>query len=229
VNRATRKLIRDYIGTVLIAVSVALTIRFLIIEAYRIPSSAMKPTLEAGDTIFVSKWPYGLRSLGISPGKPEKLIPKRGAVIVFEGPDPSGIGTQDFIKRVVGLPGDIVQVKDGKITLNRKPLPLAAGPSATCGEERLTPELQYSVCWEPPIIEDFGPAIIPANQVFVIGDLRSQPPTDTRKHKSWGLVSINAIKGRAQWIWLSIEPRGRSGQTSWFPQIRFERMLRRIQ
>src|SRR6185503_10218972 len=90
-----KKLVREYGGAVLVAVVVALVIRVFLIEAYKIPSSSMRPALEPGDTIFVSKLEFK---------------PDYGQVVVFSLPaDPR----RDFIKRIIGLPGDTVQMKKG--------------------------------------------------------------------------------------------------------------------
>ncbi len=217
-----RQALKDYGGAVVIAILVALAIRFFLIEAYRIPSSAMKPTLESGDTIFVSKWEFGLRlpwsASRLTQGRP----PRYGEVVVFSFPDESQV---DYLKRIVGLPADTVQVQKGKLILNGELRDFSNSTNAVCGQEKL-PGKDYEICWEPPILEDFGPEKISRDSVFVLGDLRSQSP-DARRQRSWGIVPLTAIKGRALWTWLSIEPAG-LGRVSWFSRIRFERMFKEI-
>jgi signal peptidase I len=214
-----RKIFRDYGIAVIAAVVVALLIRFYLLEAYRIPTPAMRPTLEAGDTIFVLKRPLGFR----------REI-QRGDVLVFESPAEPG---RDYIKRVLGLPGDLVQIKKGHAFVNGQALALPTPhPNALCGEERVMTSQKphtYEVCWEQPLIEDTGPDKVPEGSVFMLGDLRSQSPADLKKRRSWGMVPLPLVKGRAQWIWLSIEPQHPGVSTARFPNFRFERMFRRIE
>jgi signal peptidase I len=216
VKAATRKIARDYGIAIAAAVTVALLIRFFVIEAYRIPTSAMHPTLEPGDTIFVAKYPLGFN---------RKV--ERGDVLVFtSGSEPA----RDYIKRAIGLPGDTIEVRKGRVTLNGKPLSLPEEhKNAPCGREMIPGGRAYDVCWEPPINDDFGPEKVPEGSVFVLGDLRSQSPWDTKKHHSWGMVPLGAVRGKARWIWLSIEPHNVGMSPARFPNFRFDRMFRRIE
>jgi signal peptidase I len=229
---SSKRLIRDYGMTILAAVVVALLIRFVLVEAYRIPSSAMKPTLEPGDTIFVSKWPFGLRFPGFSSPLTKGGLPERGDVVVFSLPQEPW---RDYIKRVLGLPGDEVAVKNGEAILNGKTLRLDPGSPKPCTSEKLPEGRAYEVCSEPPLIEDFGPEKVPPGSVFVVGDFRAQNASDhpdihkERHSKGWGLVPVTSLKGRALWVWLSVEPHASGVPSSWFPQFRFDRMFRRIQ
>jgi signal peptidase I len=226
------RLIRDYGMTIFAAVVVALLIRFFVVEAYRIPSAAMKPTLEPGDTIFVAKWPFGLRIPGFATPLTKGGQPERGDVVVFALPaEPR----RDYIKRVLGLPGDEVAVKKGELILNGRTLRVDPASAKPCTAERLPAGRAFEVCSEPPLIEDFGPTKVPAGEVFVVGDFRAQntaehpDPRRDRHSRGWGLVPISALKGRALWVWLSVEPHTSGVPSSWFPQFRFDRMFRRIQ
>lgn len=216
---ATRKIARDYGGAILAAVIIAVFIRIFVIEAYRIPTSAMHPTLEPGDTIFVAKWPLGFnRKVG------------RGDVLVFAAPtDPD----RDYIKRAIAIAGDTVEVRKGHVTLNGKPLTLPdSRKDAACGREQVPAgELArtHDVCWEQPVGEDFGPEKVPEGSVFVLGDLRTQSPLDLKKRRTWGIIPVALIKGKARWIWLSIEPHDPGMSAVRFPNFRFERMFRRIE
>lgn len=216
----SRKIARDYGVAVVVAVIVAVLIRIFLIEAYRIPTSAMHPTLEPGDTIFVAKWPLGFN---------RKV--ERGDVLVFAAPaDPD----RDYIKRALGLTGDTVEVKKGHMFLNGKPITVPNGnPNAACGEEILPTAggapRAHAVCWEQPLNEDFGPEKVPQGAVFVLGDLRSQSPSDVKKRRTWGMLPLEAIKGKARWIWLSIEPSHTGMSAAHFPYFRFERMFRSIE
>ena len=109
--------------SVLLAVFIALLIRSFIAEPFNIPSGSMKPNLLVGDFIFVSKWSYGYSrhslpfSLGWSDKKLFSKMPKRGDVVVFKTPEDN---RTDYIKRVIGLPGDKLRIKNGQIILNDK-------------------------------------------------------------------------------------------------------------
>ena len=211
-NGMRTSLIRDYGVTIVAAVVVALGIRFFVVEAYRIPSSAMKPTLEPGDTIFVSKLPF---------------TPSRGDVVVFSMPQEPN---RDYIKRVIGLAGDQVSLKKGQVILNGSNLRADPLSSAPCSTERLPDSFSYSICSELPLLDDFGPETVPKDSVFVVGDFRAQNPLLERKRpRGWGVVPLERLKGHALWVWLSIEPHAAGAHGGWFPQFRFERMFRRIE
>jgi signal peptidase I len=217
-------ILKSYAKTISIAVVVALGIRFFLIEAYRIPTPAMRPTLEIGDTIFVAKWPFGLRTPGAITPFNAGRAPEIGEVVVFSDPVDS---SRDYIKRVVAVPGDRVEVRGGKLIINDKALEVTA--PQVCGTEVLTNHQTHGVCFEQPIIEDSPAVVVPPKSVFVIGDFRSKNPVDAEVRRSWGIIPMNVIKGKALWIWMSIEPPSQSNQRSFFPQFRFYRMFRRVE
>jgi signal peptidase I len=230
-RRKDEGILRDYLIAVGLAVSIALLIRFFLIEAYRIPSSAMRPTLESGDTIFVAKSAYGLKMPFAGTALTSGSMPERGDVVVFAT---HGDPDFDYIKRVVAVTGDQVEVRNGLLILNGQALASEDAGNAPCLEETLPGRPPHRICREAPLIPDYGPATVPERSVFVLGDLRSEIRTTSlgsvegAKFKGWGMIRVSALKGKALWIWLSIEP-GSIGRGRWFPQIRFERMLRRIQ
>src|SRR4051812_30228456 len=176
-KEATRSLIRDYGGTIAIAVTVALIIRVFIIEAYRFPTAAMRPTLEPGDTIFVGKWAALLGG---------DIIPSRGDVILFSFPSEA---RRDYIKRVIGLPNEAIQVKQGHLSINGRPVGFSIPKNSACGTETLPGGKTYPVCWEPPLVEDFGPEKIPEDSVFAIGDSRAESATH-----NWAVVPFAAVR-----------------------------------
>jgi len=217
-------MLRDYGGTLLAAVVLALFIRFFVIEAYRIPSSAMHPALEPGDTIFVAKWPFGLRIPGVERVWTDGRQPRRGEIVVFSMQDDSH---RDYIKRVVGLGGDTIQVKSGHLFVDGKPAQVPGSDRANCATETTLNGYTYPVCYENPSIDDFGPSKIPQGSVFLLGDSRGQAPREPGSDlpvKNWGVEPVSTLRGSALWIWLSIEPNG----SSTFPNLRLDRMFRRI-
>ena len=117
---ARKSTVREYSESIGVAVAVALLLRAFVVEAFQIPSGSMIPTLDIGDHIFVSKFAYGLSV----PFTDSKILqyadPKHGDVIVFKYPQDHSI---DYIKRVVGLPGDVIEMKQEELYINGKPLP----------------------------------------------------------------------------------------------------------
>lgn len=190
---------REYGEAFVIAVVLAIVLRTFLLQAYKIPSGSMEPTLLVGDHIIVNKFIYGLRMpdsfFGLTPF--DRSIPwgryvfdlepvHRGDVVVFVfPPDP----TKDFIKRVVGVPGDTIEVKAGK--LYRDGLP-ADDPHA---HFELTPEERQ----EGSPRDYFGPMKVPAGQYLMMGDNRDR----SYDGRFWGLVTRDEIEGRAMFIYWS--------------------------
>jgi hypothetical protein len=144
----------------------------------------------------------------------------------------------------VGLPGDVIEVQKGDLFINGKsPLVVANGkspggtPKTGCAEEQADGRV-YGICRELPLLEDYGPEKVPDHSVFVIGDGRtlSDPregtrPGDPRAQRGWGMIPASSIRGKALWVWLSIEPRRASGSggASELPHLRYDRMFKRVQ
>ena len=129
---ARKSTVREYSESIGVAVAVALFLRAFVVEAFQIPSGSMIPTLEVGDHIFVSKFSYGLSI----PFTDTKILqyaePKRGDVIVFKWPNDHSI---DYIKRVVGLPGDVIEMKQEELYINGKPVPRERLPRVCSDDE----------------------------------------------------------------------------------------------
>ncbi|MBI4401472.1 MAG: signal peptidase I [Nitrospirae bacterium] len=217
VPRARKSILREYAEAIVVAMLLAFAIRVFVVQAFKIPSGSMIPTLLIGDHILVSKLSYGLQwpqdckfrmtfppvtcyaSRPLAPfGQPE-----RGDVIVFRYPEDED---KDFIKRIVGLPGDTVEIRNKVVHVNGVPL-----------DDRV-----YSQRIDPGTIDgsvnprdNFGPVTVPEHSYFVMGDNRDQS-LDSR---FWGYVSANKIKGKAfriYWSW--------SGQGEWHQWVRWERL-----
>ncbi len=179
--------LRENIEAVIVAIVLALFIRTFVVQAFKIPSGSMKPTLLIGDHILVSKFIYGIKipywGKTIIPVK----NPKRGDIVVFKFPeDPS----KDFIKRVIGIAGDVVKIRNKKVFINDKPLKTSYGVN-----------LDKSVI--PAIIQprdNFGPVTVPSDSLFVMGDNRDH----SYDSRFWGFVDLSALKGKAfiiYWSW----------------------------
>lgn len=163
----------EFLESLLFAwVVVFLIIRPLLYEPFRIPSTSMVPTLNVGDRIVVNRWIYRLES------------PQRGDVIVFRSPTAAQKDQADFVKRLVGMPGDLVDVVEGNVYINGQPLnePYLFQPSSTY------PLDAYSY---PQALE--FPFRVPPGHYLVMGDNREES-FDSR---GWGLIEPERIKGRA--------------------------------
>ena len=182
-----KSIAREYAESIVIAVVLALVIRTFVVQAFKIPSGSMEDTLAIGDHILVNKFIYGTRI----PFTDKRVLrirdPRRGDVIVFEYPeDPS----KDFIKRVIGTPGDVVQVKDKKVYVNGKPY---ENPHEIHKENDIIPEVQNPR-------DNTKPISVPANSYFVMGDNRDR----SYDSRFWGVVKNDKIKGLAfikYWSW----------------------------
>lgn len=209
------------VRTVVVALALALLIRVVLYQPFTIPSASMEPGLVEGDYIMVSKFSYGWSraSLPFSPpvfhGRLFGRNLARGDVMVFRSPSD---GQTAVIKRVIGLPGDRVQVRDGAVILNGRPLPRAprgeaadrdAGARVLRVEERTRDGRAYSTFDRGPDHEgdDTGVYTVPAGRYFVMGDNRDNS-LDSRWPAGFGQGYIPAenIIGEAQLILLSWEP-----------------------
>lgn len=180
---------------------IVLIVRSFIVEPFRIPSGSMLPTLESGDFILVNKFGYGLRlpvahTLIAPVGDPD-----RGDVAVFRYPvEPA----QDYIKRIIGLPGDTVAYQNKRLTINGEVLPIERlgewGPDDSFAVIRE----QIDADWHEALINQLSPArgfsyTVPEGEYFVMGDNRDRS-SDSR---FWGPVPRDHLVGRAFFIWLS--------------------------
>ena len=183
-----KHIVREYAESIAIAILLALLIRTFVVQAFKIPSGSMEDTLAIGDHILVNKFIFGSKIPFTGGSRVLKIRdPRQGDVIVFEYPeDPS----KDFIKRVVGTPGDTVEVKDKRVYVNGK---LYANPHEVHKEPDTIPkELQ------PRDFKD--PVKVPAGSYFVMGDNRDR----SYDSRFWGFVSLDKIKGLAfikYWSW----------------------------
>ena len=180
---------RENIEAIVIAVVLALFIRSFVVQAFKIPSGSMEPTLLIGDHILVNKFIYGITIPFTDMKIFQFTSPERSDVIVFIYPeDPS----KDFIKRVVAVAGDKIQIKNKKIFINDKPFSDTHGYYS---DSRVIRE------WSMGANRDnFGPVVVPPHSLFVMGDNRDK----SYDSRFWGFVDINKVRGKAfliYWSW----------------------------
>jgi signal peptidase I len=166
----------EYAAVVVIAVLVALAIQAWLLKPYRIPSGSMLDTLRPGDRVLVNRMVYHLRE------------PQRGDIIVFRYPEDPGVV---FIKRVVGVPGDVLEVRDGRLYVNHRK---AAEPYVHRTEGRADPTVAQAAIAGSTLHDPWSlaePYRIPVGNYFVMGDNR----TDSDDSRDWGTVPRAAIVG----------------------------------
>jgi len=224
--------IREYFESIVIAVILALFIRTFVVQAFKIPTGSMEENLLIGDHLLVNKFVFGPTETALE----RTLLPvgtiKRGDILVFKYPvEPD----RDFIKRVIGLPGETVELREKKVYINGKPLdePYVHFLQPPGAESELHEVTSFDVR------ERYGPVTVPANQYFMMGDNRD----NSQDSRYWGFMPRENVKGKALLIYWSYEA-GRedyedegAGATlkglgsvfvHFFTRTRWDRMLRQI-
>ena len=227
-----KSIVREYFESIVIAVILALFIRTFVVQAFKIPTGSMEENLLIGDHLLVNKFFFGPTESRLE----RALLPigtiKRGDVIVFKYPvEPE----RDFIKRVIALPGETVEVKEKKVYVNGGPLEehyvhFLAPPTAPS-------ELHEVTSFD--VRERYGPVTVPANQYFVMGDNRD----NSQDSRYWGFLPRENIKGKALLIYWSYEAEREDYQDEgagatikglvsvfahFFTRTRWDRMLHQI-
>ena len=226
---------REYSEAIIIAVILALLIRTFVVQAFKIPSGSMKQTLLVGDQILVNKFLYGMKIPFTDTRFFILRPPQRGDIIVFSFPQnkekeecmsfTANVASRfshvwsnksllylfkddcrDFIKRVIGVGGDKIEIKNKVVYVNDIALvePYTIFNSDRAGEPATVPK------------DNFGPVIVPRNKFFVMGDNRD----NSHDSRFWGYVDINEIKGEAFMIYWSWDSREK-----WLNKIRWSRLV----
>jgi signal peptidase I len=227
-----KSILREYFESIVIAVILALFIRTFVVQAFKIPTGSMEENLLIGDHLLVNKFVLGPTESSVE----RKLLPigtiKRGDVIVFKYPvEPD----RDFIKRVIGLPGETVELKDKKVYISGQPLeePYVHFLQPPSGQSAFHEETGFDVR------ERYGPVTVPQNQYFVMGDNRD----NSQDSRYWGFLPRDYVKGKALLIYWSYEGDREDYQdesasatikglvsvfTHFFTRTRWDRMLHQI-
>jgi signal peptidase I len=185
-TKKVKSTFREYGEAIVMALLLALFIRTFIVQAFKIPSGSMIPTLQIGDHILVNKLAYGVRIPFLDHYVAQFKTPQRGDVVVFIFPEDR---SKDFIKRVIGTAGDTVEIRNKKIYING---------------EAIDDSHAYFEGDEVPggvqIKDDYPPKKVPDNHIFVMGDNRDK----SYDSRFWGYVDLNDVKGKAfliYWSW----------------------------
>lgn len=262
-QKNTFQIVAEYIQALIGAVLLAILIRGFVFEPFKIPSESMVPTLLVGDHIFVARYKYGLRIPFTKMWIKEFDGPQRGDVVVFNFPDDEDI---DFIKRVVGIPGDKVSMKEGVLYVNGQPAteenfyPKNQTKNNKCVmnlsevSDKIFPDqfkkfpyyLKYRKFQQALETYDDSPIhmlqhskenptniefeiTVPKRSYFVMGDNRDQ----SHDSRLWGMVPRENLKGKAIYIWLSLDHERTECEYNFinpkvFPNIRWDRFGRKI-
>ena len=203
-KEAKKSKVQEYIEAIIIAILIAVVIRTFIMQAYKIPSRSMVPALLVGDHLLVNKFIYGIKIPIIRKVLIPITDPQRGDIIVFVYPNDR---TKDYIKRVIGVGGDKIEIKNKNILINDQPYKDAFGI--------FSDNLVYPAIVQPR--DNFGPVVVPQGSLFVMGDNRDES-ADSR---FWGFVDLKDVEGKAliiYWSWNSEE------QDNPLQKIRWERL-----
>jgi signal peptidase I len=228
----TKSTAREYFESVVVAVILALFIRTFVVQAFKIPTGSMENNLLVGDHLLVNKFVFGPTESVIE----RTLLPVntvgRGDIVVFKYPEEP---ERDYIKRVIGLPGEKLELRAKRIYINDQPLDepyvhFLEPPRAEADMHEVT---------STDLRERFGPVTVPANEYFVMGDNRD----NSQDSRYWGFLPRDYIKGRALIIYWSYESQREDYETAgagstirnlasvfvhFFTRTRWERMFHQI-
>jgi signal peptidase I len=183
----TKSKVVEYIEAIIIAILIAFFIRTFIVQAFKIPSGSMKPTLLIGDHLLVNKFIYGVKIPFVRKTMISISEPKRGDVVVFIYPEDR---SKDFIKRVIGVGGDTIEIRNKKIFLNGLPYNDAHGVYVD----------DFIIPGSIQPRDNFGPFTVPQDALFTMGDNRDQ----SYDSRFWGVVDMKDVLGKAMiiyWSW----------------------------
>ena len=200
---------REYSESLVIAVILALFVRTWVFQAFKIPTGSMENGLLIGDHLIVNKMVFAPAATGLEKAiLPSREI-RRGDVIVFKYPaDPE----RDFIKRVIGLPGDKLELRRKKVLINGQPID--EPPTVHFLEQPSTGSPRLD-----DVREEYGPVTVPVDQYFMMGDNRD----NSQDSRFWGFLPAHYVKGQALFIYFSVEE-----NASLLSGIRLSRLLGRV-
>ena len=198
------------------------------VEAFKIPSGSMENTLLVGDFLFVNKAVYGAEVPLVHVRLPALQHPKRGEILVFEyPPNPE----KDYVKRLVGLPGDTVEMRDGTVYIDGtalvEPYVVHSDPNSDPGEAEFAWQRPFLVrtaeASTHPSRNNWGPLVVPEGNYFVLGDNRD----NSADSRYWGFVPDSLVRGRPMFVYYSYEPDA-TRRAPWLTNVRWSRIGTRV-
>jgi signal peptidase I len=220
------RILKDWLRFAFFTSLLFLLVRGFLLEAFTIPTSSMEGTLLVGDFLFVNKALYGAEIPGTQARLPGFRSPERGDVVVFRPPhDPGKV----YVKRLVGFPGDTLEMKEKRLFVNGAPQDEdyvrymdasgdAVHPNMKWQSDYLaaSPRRRYS-----PSRDTWGPLVVPPERYFVLGDNRD----NSEDSRYWGFIRREDIKGHPWIVYLSLDPEAGSAE-GWLRKVRWDRVGR---
>jgi signal peptidase I len=247
-KRGALLLVWEWFRSVVLALVLFLFVRSFLIEAFKIPTGSMEGTLLAGDFLLVNKLVYGAEVPFTKMKLPALRTPQRGDIIVFQWPlDP----TKNFVKRIVGMPGDTLEMRNGNLFRNgrfqKEPYVVHTAPGSDVTDEEFnwqlgyllgannpvkspprTPlgisSLQASTGHYHPTRNNWGPIVVPRSNYFVLGDNRD----NSLDSRYWGWVADSLVRGQPLVVYYSYDPDG-AVKLDWITRVRWKRFGEMIQ
>jgi signal peptidase I len=221
----------DWIKILTISIALFLVLRTFVVEAFKIPSGSMEGTLLVGDFLLVNKLVYGAEVPGTGGRRlPAMRTPQRGDVIVFEWPKDR---TKNFVKRLVGLPGDTLAMRDGILIRNgvalAEPYVSHSDPEADPVWDEFRWQSDFLVRTADaavgyhPSRNNWGPLVVPQEQYFVLGDNRD----NSLDSRYWGFVPDSLLRGRPEVVYFSFSPDS-AADLAWLTHVRWTRLGERV-
>jgi signal peptidase I len=220
---AVRAVLR-WARSVLVALVLFTLVRNFGVEAFKIPTGSMEGTLLVGDFLFVNKLVYGAEIPGTSLHLPALSEPERGDVVVFRPPhDPD----RNYVKRIVGIPGDTLEMRRKQLLVNGDPLDEPYVRFIDVSGDAIHPRMRWQsrhlIAAQSrryrPTRDTWGPIVVPDSSYFMLGDNRD----NSEDSRYWGFVPRNRIHGRPWLVYFSIEP-ARSDDDAWWSATRWDRL-----
>jgi signal peptidase I len=204
---------REYFESICVAVILALFVRTFIVQAFKIPTGSMENNLLIGDHLLVNKFVFAPTLSRVE----DAVLPidpiRRGDIVVFKYPEEP---ERDFIKRVIGLPGDTIELKQKKVHINGMPLDEAYVQFLSPPDESSPDDFDVRV--------QYGPVTVPADHYFMMGDNRD----NSQDSRYWGFMPRSYVKGKALFVYWSFADDGSGRSSGLFPAVRWSRLLHQI-
>jgi len=226
-GRGVRRLLLEGVRSAVLTLALFVGVRTFLVEAFKIPTSSMEGTLLAGDFLLVNKAVYGAEIPRLGVNLPALSEPQRGEVIVFNPPhEPQ----KHYVKRLVGLPGDTLEMRSKRLWLNGRLVEEPYVLHSDSGGDAIHP----AMAWQArhlrdgpvpgryrPSRDNWGPLVVPEEQFFVLGDNRD----NSEDSRYWGFVDRSSIRGKPWLVYYSSVPADRADMGSLSGEIRWDRIL----
>jgi signal peptidase I len=246
-RRSGLRFIWDWFRSVVVALALFLVIRSFFVEAFKIPTGSMEGTLLVGDFLLVNKLVYGAEVPFTSVKLPALRAPRHGDIIVFQWPEDR---TKNFVKRIVGLPGDVLEMRSGTLFRNgvmqHESYAVHTASGADVADEEFRWQQAYLLGAHDPLRasprrptllgasrvgasyhptrNNWGPLVVPERNYFVLGDNRD----NSLDSRYWGFVADSLVRGQPMVVYYSYDPSG-AVKLDWLTRVRWKRFGEMIQ